>query len=70
MVNSLEGRNYFLAHTKQLTILKAEMIDEKRKPLDMLEVFEHKENEFLVFKAKRDIPKGNYTMNIGELCFY
>ena len=70
LVNSLESRDHFLAHTKQLTILNAKMTNDKGADLDMLEVFEHKENEFLVFKAAREVPKGNYTMHIGTNGFY
>ena len=61
-----ESRDYFLTHIKQLDILEATMTDQRGDNLDMLEVFESKKNEFLVFKPKRSVPKGNYTMHIGE----
>ena len=65
-VQSLKERDHFLVHSKYLEIL-ASNIKKDQKEVDLIEVLpmEHKKHEFLVFRTKDNVPKGNYTINIG-----
>ena len=66
-VTSLEARDHFLVHSKYLDILAAN-IKSGQQEVDLVEVLpmEHKKNEFLVFRTKNHVPRGNYTINIGK----
>jgi len=67
-IQSLEARDHFLVHVKHLDIEDARMTTTTdaaaAAPIDLMEVIEHKPNEFLVFRTKDQVPAGNYTLHI------
>ena len=59
-----------MVHSKYLDILAAN-IKSGQQEVDLVEILpmEHKKNEFLVFRTKNNVPRGNYTINIGKVSY-
>ena len=63
LMNSQEARDHFLVHVKYLDIQDAKMF-QGRESVDLMEVIESEKNEFLVFRTPKEVPAGNYTLQI------
>ncbi|KAF8765157.1 Glutamyl aminopeptidase like protein [Argiope bruennichi] len=55
---------YFLVHSEKLNISQTKIIcEENSEMVDLEDVFEYKENNFLVLKVKRKLPVGKYKLH-------
>jgi len=63
-INSLEKRDYFLAHIKYLKIEKAWLTKNGNdKEIDLIEAMEYKPNEFYVMRTTNIVDPGKYIMH-------
>ena len=68
-INSLEPRNHFLVHSKNLEILKADLFrwtGSHRVQVGLEEVFSYEKNEFIVLRTPEVVAAGNYTIMISK----
>ena len=64
-IDSLEERDYFLAHVKYLEILDAKLT-RNGADIDLMEAMEYEPNEFFVMRTSQMAPPGKYIMHFGK----